>query len=228
MIHILLPTMGRPHQAYTLVRKIEARLKEGFTLWVLLNKKEDIYPQDAAFSDRVNVRVAKAEGYWRVLNEFMPPDEPFICLADDINPKITFLDMALTCWNNHYPKGLGLIALNDGYVKWGGACFGMTTAKWLYVLFGEPRFPEEFGHAYLDTLVADRSKALDRYYFCQQSIVIHVHPVYGTAEFDDTYWMLRERSHGDKAIKDAMDIEWAKGGRVEARKRYEEMLGQDK
>lgn len=223
MIHILLPTMGRPHQAYSLVRKIEVRLKAGFTLWVLLDKKEDLYPHDAEYSDRVKVRIATAEGFWRVLNEFMPEDEPFIWLADDVNPKVTFLDLALICWENNYPNGLGLVVLNDGFVKWGGACFGMTTARWIYVLFGQPFFPEEFGHAYLDTLAADRSKALNRYYFCQQSIVIHVHPQVGLAEFDETYWKIKERSYGDKAIKDRMDIEWRKGEFIEAKKRYEEL-----
>jgi len=223
MIHILLPTMGRPHQAYSLVRRIEARLKEGFTLWVLLDKKEDLLPQDAKFADRVNVRVANVKGFWRVLSEFMPKDDPFIWLADDVNPKDNFLDRALMCWHNYCPNGLGLVALNDGYVKWGGACFGMTTMRWIYVLFGQPFFPEAFGHAYLDTLAADRSKDLDRYYFCQLSIVIHVHPVHGDAKFDETHWSNMERSHGDKRIKDAMDEEWKRGGRVEAMKRFEEL-----
>ena len=99
----------------------------------------------------------------------------------------------------------------------------MTTAKWLYVLFGEPKFPEEFGHAYLDTLVADRSKALGRYHFCQPSIVIHAHPQTGLAEFDETYWTLRERSYGDKAIKDRMDHDWKHGEFIEAKKRFEEL-----
>ena len=95
----------------------------------------------------------------------------------------------------------------------------MTTPRWLYVLFGEPSFPRRFGHQYLDTLVADRSKDLDRYFFCANALVEHMHPRLGKANIDKTYRINRGRSYGDKERKDAMDDEWRKGEIGEARKR---------
>ena len=223
VITLLLPSKGRQYQLTSLISRISKAMNEDFLLHVILDP-DDEYDDMTRF-EHVIYSVAMSKGYWKCLNEFLPKDqeEPFIWLADDIRPSGNWLLHVQECWKRHYPDGLGLVTLNDGKVNHGGACFGMTTPRWLYVLFGEQRFPRRFGHQYLDTLVADRSKDLDRYYFCANALVEHLHPILGKANVDDTYRLSRGRSIGDKELKDEMDKEWVRGGLGEARKRLREL-----
>jgi hypothetical protein len=188
-----------------LAQRISKSLNDDFLLRVIIDP-DDQYDDLQQF-EHIVYSVAMSRGYWKCLNEFLPSDwkVPFVWLADDIRPEGNWLLHAQECWKRHCPDGLGLVVLNDGKVNHGGACFGMTTPRWLYVLFGKSSFPRRFGHLYLDTLVADRSKDLDRYYFCPNSMVEHLHPRLGKADVDETYLLNRNRSRGDKELKDSMD-----------------------
>lgn len=170
-----------------------------------------------------------ADGYWRALNQAISEiswSEPFVWLADDINPEGWWAEVAMEEYAKKFPFGLGLLVLNDLNVRQGGAAFGVITKAWLYVLFGVPRFPDEFAHNFLDTIVANCSKDLGRYYFCEKAVVEHLHPVVGKAEDDAVYKENRRRSkeNGDKKIKDQFDQMWIYGGRKEAKKRFMDTL----
>jgi len=174
-------------------------------------------------------KLSETIGYWDVLNECIEPlemREPFVWLADDIAPQEGWFEQAVDCFQDNFPKGLGLVVLNDLHLKDGGAAFGMTTKAWLYVIFGYPRLPYLFGHGLLDTLIADRSKDLGRYYFCEEAVMEHLHHSIGKSEDDEIYQNNRRRAKRfrDKAHKDNMDMNWEVIERKYAQKTLQEML----
>lgn len=164
-------------------------------------------------------------GFWRSLNKelvLIDNFEPFIWLADDVSLGEDWFDRAVDCWKKNFQDGLGLIVLNDLNVLDATAAFGMTTKAWLYVLFGETNFPNKFNHNYLDTLISDRSKQLNRFHFCKEAIVEHMHWSIGKRQRDDTDLRIHLSKKDDKQLKDQMDVEWLNGENKEAIKRMEE------
>lgn len=152
-------------------------------------------------------------GYWKALNRMIRKYQPrrFVWLSDDCRPKPGWFIDLLECWHHNIPDNYGgLIVANDLYIRDAGAAFAMTSPDFLKVIFGKPRFPGAFVHNYLDTLIADRAKDLGRYFFCEESIVEHLHWKNGKAPYDEFYE--RVRGTGDKAVKDRMDAEWQAGG----------------
>ena len=160
----------------------------------------------------------KPGGFWKALNRMISHHKPerFVWLADDCEPKEGWLENLIGCWKDKFPDDYGLAVCNDLVVMQGGAAFAMTTPQWLSILFGNPWFPKEFGHKYLDTIIADRSKDLGRYFFCKNAVAEHNHYLFGKAEMDTVYENNLKRGLGDKRIKDDMDNQWKFGGKEDA------------
>lgn len=167
----------------------------------------------------------KPGGYWRALNRMLRTYNPkrFVWLSDDCEPKDGWINILIERWENEFKDDLGLLVCNDKFLKHGGAAFAMTSPTWLYVLFGRRRFPGRIKHYFLDSLIADRSKELERYVFCEEAVVEHRHWQAGKASDDNVYQKNRRTSVADKTVKDEMDSEWQTGGVQAAKKRYEKV-----
>lgn len=164
----------------------------------------------------------EGNGFWASLSKMLKTSgytEPFVWLADDIRPHPGWYEKAKRCYEEHFPTGLGLVTLNDLWLKDGGCAFGVLTTRWLWVLFRKHYFPSEFAHYFLDTLIANRSKDLGRYVFCEEAIVEHLHPEAGKAELDAVYKAnkKRARENQDKLTKDEFDFDWENGGLAAAK-----------
>lgn len=154
----------------------------------------------------------KPGGYWTALNRMIYKNNPsrFVWLADDIEPHDDWLIQLEKCWKKNVQHNLGLVVCNDEVTRDAGAPFAMTTQAWLYVLFGVPYFPPSFHHYFLDTLIADRSKDLGRYYFCKKSVIEHMHWTSGKGKYDEVYENNRVFRELDKHQKDLFDERWIK------------------
>ena len=152
-------------------------------------------------------------GYWNVINDNLPPNprQAFLLFQDDTQIQSGFLEIARKSWAYYYPDGVGLVALSDGVVDHGGACYAMTSKIWLYVLFGRPRFPP-FWHHFLDTLLADRSKDLGRYLFVREAVCKHLHHSQGLSQWDGVYAATFGYGYDDFGMKNEMDQHWYHDG----------------
>lgn len=226
MIRILLPSRGRVEKLEALIPKLVASLVDDVKLYVIQYDEDEKVKYE--HHPQLHVMQSAVVGFWACLNDWMVysghDDDPFIWLADDIKPARTWLEEGIRHWEARFPDGLGLLVFNDLLARYATAAFAMTTPRWLYVLFGCPRFPSALPHNFMDTVVADRSKDLNRYYFCEQAIVEHLHFLAGKAEKDETYKANIARSTESKKVKDRMDVEWRSGGLRKAKQRMESII----
>ena len=224
-VTILLPSIGREKQLETLCEHLQSTLVEDAELLVILDATHKFPILDFPW---INFHITETRGCWRCMNEALDiaKYQRFISLDDDTWPDEDWLSQALACFDKTFPDGLGLVAMQDGFLNYGGAAFPLTTTDWLYVLFGENRFPSRFNHLFLDTVLADRSKDLDRYYFCSSSVVEHRHWKFGKAKEDTVYrreHLTRDNTNTDKDHKDALDVDWLSGGFARAKERLDEL-----
>lgn len=133
--------------------------------------------------------------------------------ADDANPWPNALRQGILRFHERFPKGGGLLVFNDLHHEGVVAGHCITDKRFLAAIFGETVFPP-FRHWYCDTLVADRARDLGRIYYAHDIIWEHMHWRKGKAERDELNIVNEgaEKKSNDKALKDYLDIEWAKGG----------------
>jgi len=218
-LSILIPSMtGREKKLTDLLARIEDEVKRNKAeIIVVLDKSSTMFVREKTPSYLKIIRT-EVIGYWRCLNiaiEKFSHSHPFLYTADDIVPDERWLDISLWEWEKKFPHGIGLLCLNDGYVGDGACGHGITTKNFLTVLFGEPRFPDQFEHLFLDTLISDRSKDLGNYLFCEDAKVHHHHFIIGNIAQDAVSKRNEGRSTGDKNRKDDMDRKWYHGGERE-------------
>lgn len=232
MISIILPSTGREQQLDKLLTTMEAVLPWGSEIVVILDHADIVEREKYATIGRLLTShlqtrfvVTKNRGCWKCKNvglEYAKHDL-IMWTADDVKPHHGWLATGLECFNKHFPKGLGLVALNDLHCRDQTAGHAITTRQFLFVMFGYPHFPPKFGHFFCDTVISDRAKALRRYHFCKSAIIEHMHWRLGKAERDATNERNENRKFDDKAIKDAMDEVWLhQGGFTAALHRLED------
>jgi glycosyltransferase involved in cell wall biosynthesis len=153
-------------------------------------------------------------GFWQSINraiEVLPGDEPFCYFGKDVVFDPDWLTHAEECFTTHYPSGLGLVSFRDDVVNHGNASHGMTTKRWLEVVFGYPHFPRMYWHHYCDSELTNRSRDFGRYTYCEASHVPHLHEPTG---HDDTPTHIN-----DQMLKDQRHSLWVMVGRELARER---------
>jgi len=230
MISILLPSTGREKRLHELLTIMEPALPDKGEIIVILDQADivDRETYDALgwlLTGHLRTRfiIATVRGCWRCKNVALryALHDLIMWTADDVKPHQGWLEKGMECFRLSFPNGLGLVALNDLHGMEKTAGHVITTRKFLTVLFGYPYFPPKFRHYFLDTLVSDRSKSLNRYHFCTDAVMEHMHWRLGKSERDAT----NERNEGleernsDKSIKEAMDNEWLAGDRQKALRR---------
>lgn len=164
--------------------------------------------------DRARAIVTNTDGYWNCMNSVLPlcNNKTILWTADDIEPRDGWLELARKEFETRYPNGLGIVAMNDLGVRDATCGHAISTTKFLHVLFGNQGFfPHGFHHYFVDTLIADRAKALRRFYFCEEAVVEHMHYLFGKSERDALNASKEPFFGQDKAKKDAMDKEWENG-----------------
>lgn len=218
-VSILLPSIGRESRLKDLLRDINQEVKEvGAEVVLIFDARECGAYND--IDDTCTVFYTRTIGYWRCLNIAMSlaKHETILWTADDIKPHADWLKTGLACFRSVYPNGLGIVGLND-LLAFDATCgHAITTKNFMKVLFEDGKFPEDFAHLYLDTMIANMAKDLGRYHFCENAITEHIHHKSGKVERDATNIMneARAAANKDKHIKDAHDQEWYSEGKEKA------------
>lgn len=231
MISIIIPSTGREQQLGDLLTVMESETPDDSEIIVVLDhgdivEREKYDTLGRLITSHLKTRfvVTKERGCWRCKNIALESarHELIMWTADDVKPHPGWFTKGINCFNHYFPDGLGLVVFNDLHCLDQTAGHAITSRGFLRVLFGYPRFPPEFRHFFLDTLISDRAKAVGCYHFCTEAVLEHMHWRIGKSERDST----NERNegqrskNGDKQIKDAMDEIWLrKGGMQEAMKR---------
>jgi hypothetical protein len=224
MISILLPSTGREERLARLLDIIEPSLPVGGEIIVVLDH-DDIVERmkyEAVGRMVMNFRrtqfvVTQERGCWCCTNIAMEHarNETILWTADDVKPHEGWLEKGLACFHRHFPDGLGLVALNDLHCMDQTAGHAITSRQFLWVLFGQRFLPDGFRHFFLDTMISDWAKNINRHHFCEEAILEHMHWRVGKAERDATNERNETTGAEDKALKDKMDEYWLHGGGIQ-------------
>lgn len=153
-------------------------------------------------------------GFWQSINKVLatlPDDEPFCYFGKDVVFDRDWLTHAEACFKNRYPTGLGLISFRDDVVNQDNASHGMTTKRWLWVLYGHPHISPDYFHWHCDSELTVRSRDLGRYTYCEASHVAHKHEPTGHIGIPN--------QPNDYNVQNAHHYQWVGGGRREAQSR---------
>jgi len=104
-------------------------------------------------------------------------------IGDDTWPETDWLISAMRAINT-LPSGLGVVGLNSQESK--HAAHFLADKRMLPLLGGE-FFNTEFRHCWCDHELTDIAKEHGRFVFCDEAVLTHNHPVFGTAETDSDY-----------------------------------------
>lgn len=116
-------------------------------------------------------------GFWVGVNQALERiglDEPFCYFGQDVVFDRNWLKPAENMFRAM--NGAGLLTFKDGIQDGKNASHGMSTRKWVYIIYGKPYFPsDQFTHFYLDSEFTQRSVDMGRYVYCEESLVMHKH-----------------------------------------------------
>lgn len=193
---------------------------------VVCNDDFDNAQTAGAFAGRLPISVLNFHenlDFWGGLNAALPylaDAEPFWYLGKDVEFAPDWLTVAEQAWRVHYPDGLGLLSPQDGIQNEKMAALGMTTKRWLYVVWGTPYFPAPpYKHFYCDPELSNRSRDLGRWLYVPQCKVWHKHQPSGfrnEAEF-------LAIDAADKELFFQRQYDWPRGGVQRAKRRLAQL-----
>lgn len=158
-------------------------------------------------------------GFWGGLNlvlSSLPEDEPFCWFGQDVEFHKDWYGIAQKVWDCVFPSGLGVMTFQDGVQNGRSAAHGMTTRRWLQVVFGATLFPSPpYRHFFCDSELSQRTKDFSRYFYCHESIVKHNHEMSGFSYPEEHIHIM----HNDKLIENERYKEWRETEHIEAFKR---------
>jgi len=130
-------------------------------------------------------------------------------LGDDTVPQPGFLLNALTAMKT-LPDGWGLVGLNDGHQNGNKLATHWLADKRLLPFLDGEFFHTGYQHVRCDRELTVRCQQMGRYVWAKEAVIIHEHPVFGSAAVDDDYkrvyseeyinhdqWLFRKRSQND-------------------------------
>lgn len=130
-------------------------------------------------------------------------------LGDDTVPQPDFLLNALAAMQT-LPDGWGLVGLNDEHHNGNKLATHWLADKRLLPLLDGEFFHTGYKHTQCDRELTLRCQQMGRYIWAKDAVIIHEHPVFGSAENDDDYkrvyskeyleydkWLFRRRSQNN-------------------------------
>jgi len=104
-------------------------------------------------------------------------------IADDTIPEPGWLLNALKAMNS-LPGGWGVVGLNSQESR--HAAHFLADKRMLHLLGGE-FFSTEYKHCWCDNELTDIAMDHGRFVYCDEAVLTHNHPVFGTADVDSDY-----------------------------------------
>jgi len=104
-------------------------------------------------------------------------------IGDDTMPEGEWLNSALDDMKK-LPGGWGVVGLNSQEAKY--ASHFLADKRILPYVGGE-FFNTEYKHCWCECELTDIAKELGKFVFCEEAVLTHNHPIFGTAKVDDDY-----------------------------------------
>lgn len=173
-ISIVIPTLGREKQLENLLSLIKTNANYP-------KDKLEVIVEHDSFESRRGVPETLKAGVARATGQY-------ICfLGNDCEPQPSFLILAvLTALKSFplYPRGVGLVGLNDGYWEKGEVATHWLAHRRLSDFLDGEFFHTGYKHVGCDNELTERCRELGMYGWCEESRIKHNHPIHNNFESD--------------------------------------------
>ena len=213
-VMIIIPTLGRHLLQQTLLSFLKTSPPEVKTV-VVFDGVSPLTLVELESSQIMVVENKERRGFWGSLNAGMDSlPRPLIGFyADDVIFYPDWLEAALNCY-----KG-GLMAVQDGVWDNYHASHGFISRKWLWVLYGKSKFPEEYKHGFGDSELTQFSRDLGGFQYCAACHIEHIHHDNKKREWDVIDEIGASTRYEDGTLHPIRYDEWARAGKREAKRR---------
>jgi hypothetical protein len=219
-IAVLIPTLRRPLRVEPILASLEqARGRVAYRPLFIVSES-DIYTRSVVEAAGADPVVAGWEpgraDYQRKVNlGLRESSEPWLFVgADDVRFEPGWADSALEC---AAATGAAVVGTNDLHHP--GVLAGEFATHW----FVNRAYAERFGtvdepgkilhegywHNFPDNECSETAKARGAWAFCRESVVEHLHPVWGFGEMDASYTATQAHFHEDAALYRQREKLWA-------------------
>lgn len=206
-VAILVPVLRRPHRVAPLVDSIEQTTPEPHRV-VFICSPDDEAEHDAVLASDAEMLVVTSPvgpgDYARKINRGVAnTGEPFVFLAaDDLRFRPNWLERAAELMSDT----VGVVGTNDlgnKHVLAGHHATHSLVARW-YTELGSVDGPgllhEGYDHNFVDNELVETAQARKAWAFAAGSVVEHLHPSWGKAEWDDVYERGRSGWNADRRL----------------------------
>jgi glycosyltransferase involved in cell wall biosynthesis len=187
-VAILTPTYGRPHKIQSYIDNIRSVTNMDLAEIVFIVEDDDLEVkklcQESGEKTFINTRARSFGGAMNTAVRLLD-NQYFFGSSDDFFFHPNWLEPLLELTEKY-----GFIKCNDlGRTDNLATCYLINRS---YLTRCVPDSPEDivcekYLHNFTDTELTAVAIANGEYYYCQESIVEHMHPVWGKAEYDATY-----------------------------------------
>ena len=217
---IVIPTLGRSLLRQTL-RSFLDTAPTGVLAVVVFDGIPPLDLVELQALQVIFIENKKRLGYWGSLNAGLEAlERPLVGFyADDVLFHPYWLESALNCYNGYFKDGKGLLAVHDGVWKNFHASHGFISRKWLWILYGEPKFPECYKHDFGDSELTQFSKDFQRFKYCNACEIEHLHYDNKRREWDEIDDVGASSKYEDGTLYPIRYDEWVRVGKREAEQR---------
>lgn len=207
---ILVPMLGRAHHVEPLVESIRATTPQAHVLFLCTVGDDEVWAEVRRLDlDWMAFNPCDRGDYAKKINAGIAAttDEHIFTGASDLRFHPGWYDACLAALK----PGIGVVGTNDlgnRRTATGRASTHMLVCRWYVEEFGtidEPGkfYHEGYPHEFVDDEAVATARARRAYAHAPDAIVEHLHPLWGKAEWDDTYRAMSERiSEGTALFKE--------------------------
>lgn len=209
---VLVPVLGRPQNVQPLVESFLAGCPAGTELWFICSADDtaeieavrqlDIPGVDwmcggGTWPEKINVGTSRVAADW------------YLCAADDVRFTEGWWDATARLRADH---AVGVIGTNDSATDQGNprvaagehTCHPLIRADYIrdHGTVDHPGLAVHPGyhHWFVDDELVWTARSRGAWAYCQEAVIEHLHPYWGTADMDDTYRLGEANSAADAEL----------------------------
>ena len=229
-IDIVIPTLNRQIKLKNCIESIDkAKHNHNIKLFVYCTNRSD-YNATANFlfsypwASTVLIEEYKVPEVW---NTHMrnTTSEVMIYLNDDVLLHEDCIDQIVGCFHNKYPDFDGIIGLNQVNIPDAlDIAFGAVGYKYAERFPKKQFFCPDYYRFYGDSEIGEFAKKIDKFYFCADAKITHLHPSLYPEFKDTTHENVRRFLAKDRhtnVLRKSMGLVWGESFQLIEGKQYE-------
>jgi len=229
-IDIVIPTLDRQTKLKNCIESIDkAKHDHNIKLYVYCTNRSD-YNATANFllayswASTVLIDEYKVPEFWNTHMNRTSADI-MIYLNDDVIVHEDCLDKLIACFMERFPDLDGIVGLNQENISNAlDVAFGAVGCKYAERFPNKQFFCPDYYRFYGDSEIGEFAKKINKFYFCSEAKITHLHPSIYPQYRDDTHAKVRTFLAKDRhtnALRKSLNLLWGESFQLIEGKQYE-------